>query len=262
MNTAYDKAISLSSKYLNVCRVLTSGAELTKPENAVFIQACIFERLCDGLQSANALMKLAKKGMDVENSLGLILRCACVDMITVLYITSIKDETELFRETNRILFGNVSRDKKYFNFLIDENILPKEYKATISKKLDVYETEFKQKFGKKLEDISTSDMHKKLRHSGLKQVSKMYDYFIYYSKYEHFSKTTYEIQRMNKKYRIRYTIEILDNIFFCLKLISVNGMLSSRPHLNAYINKLNKLPFISIPSKTANNKPDKLSAHE
>lgn len=256
----YDIAIKVTAKYLGVSRVLVSGISLVKPENAAFIQACIFERLCDGLQSANALMKLAKKGMDVENSLGLILRCACVDMLTVLYVTSIKDEKELFRETSRVLFGNISRDKKYIHFLINENILPKEFKD--NKEMGAYEKEFAQKFGGKLEDVSTAEIHKKLRNSGFKQVTKIYDYFIYYSKYEHFSKTTYEMQRMDKKYRIGYTIEILDNIFFCLKLISVNGMFSSLPHLNVYINKFNRLPFISTSAKTANIKPDKPSAYE
>lgn len=256
----YDTAIKVISKYSRISRVLASGISLEKPENAVFIQACIFERLCDGLQSANALLKLSKKGFDVENSLGLIFRCACVDMLTVFYITSIKDENELFRETSRILYGSVSRDKKYINYLVGEKILPQ---GLIDiKKLDAYAIEFKRKFGSELKEITTAEMHKKLRNSGFKHVSKIYDYFIYYSKYEHFSKTTYDIQRQDKNQRLTYAIEILDNIFFCLKFISINGMFSKHPHLNAYINQLNKLSFISPAANAAICKPDKLFAHE
>lgn len=255
MITAYDTAISLSSKYLRICNVLKSAIQLEKPANAIFIQACIFERLCDGLQSANAIMKLMQKGMDVENSLGLILRCACADMLTTLYLNSIKDEQQLFQVTSQILFGNILRDRDYVNFLIKEKILTPEFGQHINNIAATYEKEFQEKFNKKFEDISTAQMHRRLRSGGFRQVSKLFDFYTYYSKYEHFSKTTYSIQRANAQHRQKYTVEILDNIFFCLKLISLNGMFKEHPHLNVYINNLNHLPFISNDAYNPKNKP-------
>lgn len=113
MKHKYSKAIVLTKQYLDVCGNLHSMSTIDKPSNSEFIQAAIFERLTKALQSILPLVELLNNEIDVENSLGLILRCACADMLVVFYITTLKDEEIIFKQSNRILYGNIVRDKRY-----------------------------------------------------------------------------------------------------------------------------------------------------
>jgi hypothetical protein len=207
--------IDLLSKIVRVGNSAQEKFPQAHYEIIVFVFIGYLERLTASLDSINILLQQYKDKPYIETSIGLIIRASLLDYMTMAYMSTFfsdiksKDDTEgeiKFQEKfNALICDQIHNTFKYLKLTKSSNLISQEdynsaiencYKnyhfAFIDDQVDYDHPEQKlicTKF------VSPRDMFTRIHNHPLtKKYSKVYDLYIYYSKYEHYGIMTHFMQ--------------------------------------------------------------------
>ncbi len=194
-----------------------------------FVFIGFFNRFIDTLVSTNILLQNYKQNRNVETAIGLTFRASLLDFMTLVYFGSYElDIDDSKPETNKkheeVLTNFVCEQLrytiKYWELVYKSRVInDKEYSLALKNFYEthkVYFTHFDEKNlsaclkGKK---YTNTDMFNRIHQDKkLKHLSNVYDYYTFYSKYDHFGILTNSMQDMSitdEFSRIRYCYDYI-----------------------------------------------------
>lgn len=201
-----------------------------------YFVVCYIERFVDTLCSINTLIANPENRIYTETSVGIIIRSSLLDLITIAYLYSYKmeiidEETQekFDTEFDKFMIDHIANNIKYFKTARDTGIAtPDEYKLIIENLWSSYGFAFKDKTidydnpENKLiskEFLSPKQMFLRIRnHHFTKEYAKIYDLYIYYSKYDHFGIMT--------RFMLEQNSENFETFIYAMKFVS-NGIVAS-----------------------------------
>lgn len=213
--------VEKTSQYLN-----------TKQLNSIqFFSATLLERLSKVAKGLKVLLSDINNNQELEFSCGLILRSSLLDILIVqnLYIILIENgestKTEVEKEEivkdfcDKMLADGLENTVKYIKAARDVNIINQQQLAdTYNNFVKTYSKFFKPYANDgtvpkpKYTFISPDKLFKNLANTPkLKELSKIYDSYLFFSKYDHFGVLYYETSRqsyLEKLNRIRRGVEL------------------------------------------------------
>lgn len=196
-----------------------------------FFSANLLERLSKASKGLKVLLSCINSDNDLEFSCGIILRSALLDILIVqnLYKILIENEGSSKNENEKeevvkkfcdtILADGLENTVKYMKAAKEVNIIKQDQLTEMYKNFVRANQEFFQPYAGdgsvpicKYTFISPDKLFKRLANTPqLKELSKIYDSYLFFSKYDHFGILYYETSRCaytNKINRIRRAIEL------------------------------------------------------
>lgn len=196
-----------------------------------FFSATLLERLSKTAKGLKVLLVDINSNQDLEFSCGIILRSSLLDILIVqnLYKILVENEesslTEPEKEAtvkefcNQMLADGLENTVKYIKAAKDVNIITQQQLADTYKKFVKNYQKFFEPYANdgtvpkpKYSFISPDKLFKRLANTPkLKELSKIYDSYLFFSKYDHFGVLYYETSRqsyLEKLNRIRRGIEL------------------------------------------------------
>lgn len=198
-----------------------------------FFSATLLERLAKASKGLKALLSVINNNQDFEFSCGIILRSSLLDILIVqnLYKILIENEestkTEAEKEEivkefcDKMLADGLEKTVKYIKAARDVNIINQQqltdtYKNFVNNYQKFFEPYANDgtvpKIKAKYAFVSPDKLFKYLANTPkLKELSKIYDSYLFFSKYDHFGVLYYETSRqsyLEKLNRIRRGVEL------------------------------------------------------
>ncbi len=204
------------------------------PEAYYAIQTFTFinylERFRDALDAVSVLLKSFSEKPNLETSIGLTLRAALLDFLTVTFLTSFyvdintdnsKGQEEFDSIINALNSDQALNTIRFIEVMLKNKFITREeFELAITKLHDNYNFLFNSldlanpvASLKAKKHYSVKDMfHRINNHHLTTKFAGVYDLYMYYSKYEHFGMLTHFMQRHNLDtdlYRIIYSVSYL-----------------------------------------------------
>ena len=174
------------------------------------------ERFIYSIESITILLKNIKEKPNVETAIGLTIRAGLLDFMTISYLsTYIQDmitkkdkesEDKFDKIFNGLMTDQIAHTLKYLKLARDTGLIKQhEYKSAIEGTCEKFsflftdnEIDYINPVSKLIsgEMIRPIDMFTRMKsHPLTEKFAKVYDYYLYYSKYEHFGIMTHFMQR-------------------------------------------------------------------
>jgi hypothetical protein len=208
----------------------------------------LLERLANNSKALKVLLSEVHKNPALEFGCGIIMRSALLDSLIVLKLYSLILANEAGTKTqgekdavikdycDTILSDGLSNTLGYFKVAKDTHIITEEqYTDTLNEFAKKYEHFFQPHAGdgsvpnlKIIKYYSPTNLFKDIAaNPTLKELSKQYDAYLYFSKYDHFGILYYEVSRQNH-------LEQIDRIQKAIEFfVGINSILHMTLRLNA-----------------------------
>lgn len=191
----------------------------------------ILERYYINLSAVKELIQNMKAEDLPEMPIGLILRASLLDsliMLDLLYLS--KDPNDLENKINIILIENITNSFSYFNYLNQNDQLEIMDLKLARENAEKLLEKLPDKMGiKNINDLTQNkklykskkpyDIFKNLTKSEYKNYAKCYDYYNYYSVYEHFGILYPMLARQNINEKLEKINQSLDYIYLVIDII-------------------------------------------
>lgn len=196
-----------------------------------FFSATLLERLSKAAKGLKVLLSDINNNQDLEFSCGIILRSSLLDILIVQNLYKILIENEASAKTeaekeeivkefcDKMLADGLENTVKYIKAARDVNIINQQQLADTYKNFVKNYSKFFEPYANdgtvpkpKYTFISPDKLFKNLANTPkLKELSKIYDSYLFFSKYDHFGVLYYETSRqsyLEKLNRIRRGVEL------------------------------------------------------
>lgn len=238
--TAYEPLTTIFMEklfqYLNFliahCRRTIEYFDKKNLNSIQFSCICLLERLSNPSIALKTLLEKINSDQSLEYACGIIVRSTLLDTLIVLnfYNILIENEsgTKAFDEKKqiaeefcaKILSDGLDKTLNYINIAKDLNVITQQqleeaYKNFVSGRENYfkpYANDGSRPVVKNKKYYSPTDLFRRIaNNSKLKELSKIYDSYLFFSKYDHFSVLYYEVWRQDyikKLERIHKAVEL------------------------------------------------------
>lgn len=202
----------------------------------MFIRVNLFHRYINRIEVLIPLLKEWEKNINVEDSIGIIIRACLVDVISQFYLEEFhskvntcpsEEEDKYLQVARDLLADHIFSGVKYLKTLKDASVFTNAYyKESIDEWKRLYPPYFKNEvinYDKPTQNIAANpfpppiQILKEIRNSDLlkrQNPDQIYMSYFFYSKYEHFGVTTNSLQTKDINMSFYFMMDSMTYILF------------------------------------------------
>lgn len=228
--------IEILETVISTGKSVISNIPVNHFKEPMFIRVNFFNRYINRIEVLIPLLKQWKKNINVEDSIGIIIRSCLVDVISQFYLEEFHSKVKVCPSEEEDKYLQVARDLladhiftgvKYFKTLKDVSVFTNSYyKKSIDEWKRLYPPYFKNEaidYDKPTQNIAANpfplplQILKEIRNSDLlkrQNPDQIYMSYFFYSKYEHFGVTTNSLQTKDINMSFYFMMDSLTYILF------------------------------------------------